>query len=356
MNYEFDCIEKIANELVLKTREGKANTDADDRVKAEAGRLEKVILQQLMDMTNKTQIVTYLRINLHKLVTIGDALYDPKREHNPDAEIILLLMEAIRKPLAIHVPDDLVLPLLFQKREQLKFDPAWMKIIEHLVVQDMAHELVTCIAYAFDRFKEKGKRLADWRYLKQLTSRIENWLSETPNDEAALIQTLIESGFNYMGFLAFCTRRLAVKIQDKPEAEATQVLTAALTRINGFAHSGLKFDRHKAAIKKELEKWIKLELQAIKEKNFINPMRLVRNLTVFEIAFWEKLQYDHDLYVEPNLKVFSVKLSKCFMTKGQHALSAPSVHSKLYTKELAVVRRMEGVLVKMLADVRLYLR
>ena len=231
-----------------------------------------------------------------------------------------------------------------------------MKITEHLLAQDIEQELVTCIAYAFDRFKERGKRRADWRYLKQFTSRIETWLSETPNDEAALIQTLIASGFNYTGFSAFYTRRLAAKIQDKPEAEATQVLTAALTRVTGFAHYGIKFDRHKAAIKKELEKWIKLELQAIKEKNFINPMRLVRNLTVFEIAFWEKLQYDHDLYVEPNLKVFSVKLSKCFMTKGQHALSAPSVHSKLYTKELAVVRRMEGVLVKMLADVRLYLR
>jgi hypothetical protein len=356
MNYEFEGIEKLANELALKAREGKANTGADDRVKAEAARLEKVMLQHLMAMTNETQIITYLRINLHKLVTICDALYDPSREHNPDAEIILVLMEAIRKPLAIHVPDDVVLPLLFQKREQIKFVPKWTKIIEGLVAYNIEHELVTCIAYAFDRFKERGKRLVDWRYLKQLTGGLENWLSATPNDEAALIQTLIASGFNYMGFSAYCTRRLSAKIQDKPEAEATQVLTAALTRITGFAHSGIKFDRHKAAIKKELEKWIKLELQAIKEKNFINPMRLVRNLTVFEIAFWEKLQYDHGLYTEPNLKVFSVKLSKCFITKGQHALSAPSVHSKLYTKEQAVARRMEGVLVKMLADVRLYLR
>ncbi len=65
-------------------------------------------------------------------------------------------------------------------------------------------------------------------------------------------------------------------------------------------------------------------------------------MTVDQLAFWQKLQYDHGLFDEPDLNIFSEKLAYNFSSANQGDLSAGSIKSKFYPKDYRIISPLYG--------------
>lgn len=114
MNYELELLETLV-ELLKKQP---VMSQQDNLLREETKRLEKVMLRQLISFTNKTQLNTYLQINLHKLVEICDQLYDPQARDNPHAGHVLDLLISVRKAAKSLAPPGYRSPLVIKENEK----------------------------------------------------------------------------------------------------------------------------------------------------------------------------------------------------------------------------------------------
>ena len=165
---------------------------------------------------------------------------------------------------------------------------------------------------------------------------------------------------NYSRFTAFCYRRIKAKIEGKTSTEKSKALQTFKKNLRQLELlSNASFDSRKLTIVEELLKWINEEIESLDNDEIevgSNPLKLNTTLRVLELAYWEKLQYDNGVYEEVNLDSLSEKIAFNFSSKFQEELSAPSIKSKFYPKERSIIQPIEELLVKMLADVRLFLR
>jgi AcrR family transcriptional regulator len=360
MKYELDGVESRSEELAKGNREVPDKDLPDELLKLETKRLEKAMLQQLMSMTNETQISTYLNIHLHKLVEICDRLYDPLRASNPDAVTILNLLEAVGKPMKCYIPNEIALPLVFSGSEVRKFEEQWKNIKNALLQKGIDSRLIEIISWPFARFAKFQAKMhwADWLYLKRYAESMDNVINDPEMDLQWLLCRLLALDFNYTRFTAWYTASFKSGLEGKSRDEKRRLLEMFLRSVcQSVRLVSQSFDRKKVNIMEELSKWINLELNDLNNEKVepgSNPMKINRLQTVLELAYWEKLQYDHGLVDETSLDVLSEKIAYNYSTKGQADLSAPSIKSKFYTKDLTVIGKAEKLLEKMLDDVRQY--
>jgi hypothetical protein len=358
MYYELEMLETLADWLKKQRSVNRQDALLHDETK----RLEKVMLHQLITLTNRTQLSTYLQVNLYKLGEICDQLYDLESKDNANAAIVLELLIAIRKTVVAIAPQDQQLPLLLRKIRAEYFSGQWLSIRDQLYLLGTDSLLIDIIAFPFDSFVHSKVRpkWSNETYLLFFADALEELPDKTDADYSSLILLLIRLGYNHSRFTAYCYRWIRLRYEGKGRKESLNLLLAFRKELRQLEllNAG-SFDPRKQPAMEELLKWIDEELAGLSAEQHerpANPMKLNTQLKVLELAYWQKLQRDHGVYDEINLDVLSEKIAYNFSSKFQEELSAASIKSKFYPKDRSVIEPIEEILVKMLEDVRQFLR
>jgi hypothetical protein len=351
MNYELELLETLLTWLKKQPIINQQETLLLDETK----RLEKVMLHHLMTLSNKTQLNTYLQINLHKLVEICDQLYNPDSKDNPHAAVVLELLISVRKAAKTLAPQDLELPLLLRKIKSDQFETQWLGIKDQLNRYEIDNTLIEIIAFACHNFAHSRFR-PKWSndlYLQFFYEALDELPEKTNVD--LLIHLLIRLGFNHSRFTAYCYRWIRSRFDGKSLEEKTKLLWGLKKELKQLeVLNSNSFDPRKQSIMDELLKWVEEEqISLAYDENQIlpNPMKFNTKFKVLELAYWQKLQYDHGVYEEVNLDMLSEKIAHNFSSKNQEELSAPSIKSKFYPKDRQILATIEKLLKEMLDDV-----
>ena len=354
MNYELELIEILSEWLT----DNPGNDGFDFLLRNETNRLEKVLIRQLMSLTNKTQLQTCFQVNINKLTEIGDNLYDRENKDNKYAALVLELVMKLRKTVFLVELEDFEIPLLLRKINGDKFQAQWQSLENRLKAQLIAPDLLEIIGFAYANYVRTRPQWSNDNYLHFFNESLQELPSQANSD--FIINLLISLGYNYSRFTVYCFRWMRQRTEGKSgEEKLKELLTLKKNLRQLQILSSSKFEPRKRSILDELLKWIdeELSVQPYEQTTIpANPQKINTKLKVLELAYWHKLQYDHGIYEENNLDALSEKVAFNFTSKGQDELSASSIKSKFYPKDRAIIAPVEEMLVKMLEDVRQFLQ
>lgn len=355
MSYELELLEKRVDELLRDT--DMLNKGLDAVLLEETKRLEHRLGGQLLALTNETQIITFLQYYLPRLVRFCDRLYELEEDDVPNTELIIGLIEVIRSSVSQYLPETVVLPKVFREREARKLGFQWTTIAKPLAHFGIDEKLIDIIGIPVKQFAS-GREKATWydyKYLKRYLSVLGE-LCEGEFTLNMLLETLIGLGLNHIRFSAYFTQQIVEGLPPS-ELDAKVVLRGHRSRLSSInVYTQRSFDVFKLQIVQELEKWLDAKLDSLEREEIgVNPYKFISVLKGAELAFWEKLQYDHCVFEENNLDEFSEKIAYNFSTKAKDDLSPTSLKSKFYPKDKQIIRPIEELLVRMLEDVRKFL-
>jgi len=356
MNYEFEQLEKLSDSLLKNPND----TFSFDELGKELKRLERVLLKQLLDLSNETQISNFLQINLYRMGEICDDHFDPNVAENLVAKLILKLMDHLTSQVEPLLPDTLSLPKLFCKQQSDIYHEKWQFLKSSLLKMGLDEQLLAIMGIPFDHFTFDGKmRWHNYKYLRKYEKVFEEIGEELPKDNYELMHLLIGLGFNHVRFENYCTKVFSAKIEGLNSSEAKSLLKIERTRLFQVnLYTKMVFDQDRKSVDEALAKWIDATIKGLSDRlqdvpN--NPMKLKTRLTAMQLALFEKTLYAHGFYDEPTLEIFSEKIACNFSTKGQEVLSAPSVKSKMYTKDISAIKPLEPMVAAVLDDLRSFL-
>lgn len=354
MNYDLELLETLACWL----QKHPSILGQEALLKDETKRLEKIMLQHLMSLTSETQIMTYLQINLYKLVEICDTLFLPNCDQNLNSSAVLDLFVSLIKTSKAKLLYDLSIPLLLRERQSVSFEKDWYNIRLKMMDLEIDNVLIEIMSFAIDNFKiaKLPPKLSVKGYLTLFCEELSEIKEDADNNY--LIHLLIRLEYNYSRFTAYCFRWLKTRIDESINENKFKVILELKKEICQLEMiSDDKFDNRKSSIINELCKWLDEEQFNSKYcQNQSNCFKINTKLKVLELAYWQKLQYDNGVYDEVNLDILSEKISYNFSSKFQDELSAASIKSKFYPKDRSIIEPIEVLLVKMLADVRQFLQ
>jgi AcrR family transcriptional regulator len=356
MNYEFEQLEKLS-EILVKDQ---GDTTSFDKLQNELQRLERVLLKQLLELSNETQISNFLQINLYRMGEICDNHFDPDRKDNVVAQAILDLMDHLTSQVEPLLPDTLSLPKLFCRQQSQIYNEKWVFLKNWLQKRGIDDQLLMIMGIPFDHFSFDGKmRWHNYKYLRKYEKVFEEIGEELPNDNYELIHLLIGLGFNHVRFENYCTKLFSAKVDGLGGVEAKSLLKTERTKVFQVnLYTKMVFDQDRKPVDEALAKWIDATIKGLTERPHDisnNPMKLKTRLTAMQLALFEKTLYAHGFYDEPTLEIFSEKIACNFSTKGQEILSAPSVKSKMYTKDISAIKPLEPMVAAVLEDLRSFL-
>jgi len=362
MNYQFELLETFAAQLLASSKPETAPADAV--LKSETKKLSRSIPHHVMGLSNDTQILSYIKTCMTKLTEVCDLLYQPDRKTNADAELIVELILSVSKTFGDVIPDGVTLPKLFCKNAALRFNEKWQLIKKNLEKLG-AHPFLTDIIHIpFKEFGLAGNEMSwyDYKYLKLYAAKLESESFQGLGNQSDVMDLLVGLGMNHPRFCAYCSEVLKKRTEGQPEMIRINLLLEAQTAIGQISsRTDLSYLPGKMTIVAELVKWIDLEMKReygilSKESDVPDQNRfsLQTDLNSAQLAFWQKLQYDHGIYTEPTLDIFSDKIAYNFKTKNGTSPSGISVKSKLYAKIEVNYKPLEEKLEKMLEEVRLY--
>jgi len=356
MNYEFEQLEELS-EILLKNE---GDNTALHKLEKELKRLERVLLKQLLELSHETQISNFLQINLYRMGEICDYHFDAKRKENPVAGAILNLMDHLTSQVEPLLPDTLSLPKLFCKKQSLIYNEKWAFLKNWLQKKGIDEQLLLVTGIPFDQFTYDGKmRWHNYKYLKKYEKVFNEIGEELPSDNYELMHLLIGLGFNHVRFENYSTKLFSAMIDGLDGAQAKSMLKMERTKVFQVnLHTKMLYDQDRKPVDEALAKWIDATILGLNERPLdiqLNPLKLKTRLTAMQLALFEKTLYAHGFYDEPNLDVFSEKIACNFSTKGQDVLSAPSVKSKMYTKDVSAIRPLEPMVAAVLEDLRSFM-
>lgn len=361
MNYQFELLEVYAAQISARTDVAENNAP-DAMMINETKKLSRNIPNHVTGLSNDTQINSYMKMCMTKLTEVSDILFNPERKYNPDADLVVDLMMSLFKMFGDGVPDGIVLPKLFCKREFNRFIYDKWQLIKKMLEKSKIDPFIIDIVYLpFQNFSNPDHdiRWCDYKYLKTYASHLESELSSQVLTEPMILELLIGVGMNHSRFVFHYTKLIAQSCERMTEYNRSKVLLKAQTTVGqACRRTNLSFDPSRNTIMEELNRWIDMELKRslnlpddFEEEN---PLSLVTNLTAGQLSFWQKLQYDHGIYEEMTLDLFSEKISHNFKLRGGGRPSVSSVKSKFYAKIEVNYKPLEEKLTKMLDEVRLY--
>ena len=356
MNYEFELLENLSEVLLENPGDGATFIKLEKELK----RLERVLLKQLLELSNETQIGNFLQINLYRMGEICDRHFDTEKEQNTAAQVVLDLMDHLTSQVEPMLPDTLSLPKLFCKQQSESYRKKWEVFSGRLEKLGIDEQLLSIMGLPFTQFSFDGKmRWHNYKYLKKFAKVLEDLGDELPKDNYQLVHLLIGMGFNHVRFENYCTNIFSGEIEGLGGVEAKSLLKMERTRLFQVnLYTKMVFDQDRKAVDEALAKWIDATIKGLSERPqdmFLNPLKLKTRLTAMQLALFEKTLYTHGFYDEPNLDIFSEKIACNFSTKGQDVLSAPSVKSKMYTKDISAIKPLEPMIAAVLEDLRGFL-
>ncbi|MHA4893299.1 hypothetical protein ACXZ1K_01005 [Pedobacter sp. PWIIR3] len=266
MNYEFEYLETLAEEQLTLRGAADLDTEPSDKLVKEVHKLKRKMMSHLMSLDSETQTRTYLQINLHSLVAICDVLYDPAKQYNPDAELILGMIEAIRRNMNSSIPGNLGIPKIFRDKENIKFQQAWKRIQGKMIDLGIAEELQVLVSIPFANFAENtnGLEWSDFKYLRKFERRMSLELNAAGMNQQELLHTMIGLGFNDAKFVRYCHRLIAERIAEQDDGDKVRLLKRYRGTIRQLIeYTNMRFDHYKKPVVEELIKWAEAELEFI---------------------------------------------------------------------------------------------
>jgi hypothetical protein len=263
MDYEFEALETLALERAAELEHDSSISTVDPKIAAEVKRLTKLVKRHLTGMQSEAQIRTYLQINLHTLVMVCNVLTLSGREQHEDAELVIGLLEGIRRDMTgrDYIPGNLALPRLILQRESPGFISRWETVCAGLKAAGISEELLEVAGCPFRKFAS-GEEVKWERYLhlRRYARGLEELIADETLTEDALMLALIGLGLNSIRLENHYLGELAKKLKGKDQAGqlAELKLQRALIRQHE-QDSTLRYSRYRDPIGQLLQRWIDAE-------------------------------------------------------------------------------------------------
>ena len=355
MNHEFENLKRLATER-MAGEIGTSDPELKSALFDEVKRVERVMLDHLLGLSNETQIRTYLKISMFTLVRVCDQLYRHGDLLNEDATLLMELMDAIRLPVAEYVPDTIVLPKLFRNNEGLRLKEKWNKLLAEFRKSGIDHALLEITGVPFKRFLYSPMKMhwADFKYLRKYVAVLEELASEGSVSQEELTHALIGLGYNHVRFTSWYILQVQKEMAGKDRDEAEKVLKRHKTLLRQVSlFTNMSFNAAKMHPVDELMKWIEAELvlqSELKSGETLNPLSLNCKLAVVQVAWWQKLQQKHGVYDEADeLRLFK---KVAFNFKSSYGKPLTEQDLKLDQAEVEEIAPLEPILTGMLEEVR----
>lgn len=262
MNYELVFLDDLVAEIAAVRKPSEIVMEPDARLVTETKKVARIMRSHLLNM-HKGKVKMYLQINLHTLVALCDLLYDPARKCNPDADVLLSLLEEIRMDVNRHIPGNLCIPRLFRTQENAKFQQQWLSIRKRMEEGGIDAKLIALAGIPFDKFNRIAEKLEwdDFKYLRKYSRHLEKALGKTKASESLIIDTLIGLGYNETDFIRYYFELMQGAASEQAEPEAQVVLRRYRKMIRRVVRcTNMRYDPYKKPVVKELTKWIDAEL------------------------------------------------------------------------------------------------
>jgi hypothetical protein len=255
MDYEFETLEILALERAAELEHDSSISAADAKISAEVKRLGGLVKGHL--------------INLHTLVMICNVLTLPGREQHPDAELVIGLLEGIRRDMTgrDYIPGNLALPRLILQRESPGFVSRWERVCAGLKAAGISEELLEVAGCPFRKFAS-GEEVKWERYLhlRRYARGLEELIAEGELradgalTEDALMLALIGLGLNSIRLENHYLGALAKKLKGKDQAGQLAELKLQRAMISQHEQdSALRYSRYRDPIGQLLQRWIDAE-------------------------------------------------------------------------------------------------
>jgi hypothetical protein len=372
MKYELETLEKLVASFTTRDANLSKN-EVSKLLKNEAWKAEKAIIHNLLLQNNTTLLRTYFTVHVQKLVELCDKLYDTHGLQKGGDEInaVLELLGALKKAVPDLIDRSIALPKAFRIIQGAIFKTEWGDFVPKLKQLRASPQLLNIAVLPIDEFISLERKLSWFHYiwLKQYLAELKNidfsQYEPYPSPEHLIHECLIQMDFNHPRFIAYCSTVI------KDNADNFQELKEQLLAFNKSKKiirqlpiiSAEPFYQKQQSVIKDLCKWIDEEVDfrnlydngvymSIGKKTHINPYKYVYDMTLEQLAFWKKLQYDHKVYVEDNLEKFSVKVAYNSSTKNKEILSLGSINSKFYSKDLKVIAPIFELIAAMIATIQ----
>ncbi len=351
LDYEYEKLETLIGQLV-GVRTAVAGTNP--LLKAEAKRLESLLLGELLSLDNEVQIRLFLKTNLNRLVRLCNRLYYPGATGHGDAMALLNVMDALRKAVSDMLPEDIVLPELFRDRVIAKFTGRWARMRQALADHGIDPSLLSIVETPLERFADADTTAtwAGFRYLRTCMRGLDGLPAEPELDNWSVCERLIALGFNHNRFLAYLTRAIRNKADMLEHGQRQAYLHALRQRVLQVLRlTTMRLERDMPPVTEEIVRWLEAEIAGQNVATHQPPsLKISTTFKVTQLSLWLKLLYDHGIHDEANLDGYAEKIAHCFSTKGQESLSPASIKSKFYGKDRDDIRFLRKLLDAMRDD------
>ncbi|WP_448103454.1 TetR/AcrR family transcriptional regulator [Pedobacter panaciterrae] len=355
MNHEFENLKRLATERVAGEIDA-PGPESRAALYEEVKRVERIMLDHLLGLSNETQIKTYLKISMFTLVRVCDQLYRHGDLLNEDANLLMELMDAIRMPVAEYVPESIVLPKLFVNNEGLRLKEKWNHVLAEFRRSGIDHTLLEIVGIPFKRFLYSMLKMhwADFKYLRKYIAVLEELAAEGSVSEEELVHDLIGLGFNHVRFISWYVLQVQRQIAGKDVDESERILKRHKTVLRQVSlFTNMSFNAAKMHPVDELLKWIEAELVLQSELKCgadLNPLSLNCKLAGVQLAWWQKLQQKHGVYDEGDEVRLFKKVAFNFKAAGRKHLIEEDF--KLDPVEIEDIAPLEPILTGMLDELR----
>ncbi|WP_148042757.1 hypothetical protein [Pedobacter jejuensis] len=372
MKYELTKLEACLN----KWSSEKSLTNVEEQLAAfrqHTWDAEKAIIHSLLLQRNQTSLHTYFSIHMQKLVELCDKLYElfDKNVSHQTIMLTLNLLGALKKAAPTLIDRDLALPKAFRVIQGDIFKNQWQVLLLRFDELSLSPELAQIIELPLDEFSSLKRKLSWFHYiwLKQYFAELEqidfSKYDQYPGPEHLLHVCLIKLNFNHPRLMTYCCELIKEKANGSEELKEQLFVLSMTKKIlkQTTMLTDEPFYQKQQSIVEDICKWIDEELDfrnlydvAVFTHNGrkvpVNPYKYIYDMTLEQLAFWKKLQYDHKVYIEDNIDNFSIKIAYNSSTKNKEELSVGSITSKLYSKDQKVIAPVHEIVAAMNATLR----
>jgi len=364
MHTESDYLRSIAEEIVATKNERDLHYQ-DKHLFIETKRLENIITANLYASDNYTRRETYFYDSLAKLVEICDMLFDIDSGMNPNVQVLLNLLDSIRRVIPSEISPKQKLPKAFIYLQRPLIEKRWVEHQQILKSQQIDTHLIDIAAIPFLNFISTKHKLhwRDFTWLKGYQEQLENidWQHADCNSSSeALLSVLIGADFNDDRFFIYCKKYIRERIshhatKKRRLAELAEceklILQDTQNELPSYNHR-----RHNITIK--LINWIKKESDAIKSNETFEEdvYKIEFNWDVDTIALFWKYLMEHGITKLVPVDVYAKQIAATCSSKGKVEFKWETIKGRFYGKKQTYLKKIYTPLTSIIEDIRRFLR
>jgi len=362
MNTETDYLKRIADEIAANKDQTKYTTEPDHHLETEAKRLEKDIRDSLLAIDNFTQRDTFHFDTLAKLVDICDMLYGIDGTVNPNVDVLLKLLAAIKQIIPAEVRPNLRLPKAFVSLQKQTAADCWATNLAILQAQEIDPKLIDIAAIPFKDFTETKHKLywGNYTWLKAYEHKLEimDWEHADCNSKTeALVSLLIGSGLNDDRFFIYCKNIIVERTAGKTgrKEKLRELANCRKLALQDARAKSIPYKYRVEPLVTQLLVWITVEEEYINVHEPEQPFaKLGFHFYQYTLAFFFKLLHEQKVFGDISFRELSTQVASTCTSMGADIPPGAMV-KKAYLKKEVDFKRMETLLLGMLEYLRRFL-